>query len=388
MLDILVFILGVSDSPQSSQTSTRYRQLQKYMKTNRRFTRNRFLSHLRIATAGMLIIAAAIACLAAMTTPLVRAGSAQTYIVLYKTQSVSMDAANAIAKAGGVVVASYNAIGVVIARSDNDAFRSNLMKNSAIQGVAATEKFATRLPDKGVNNSAYALVTPNTPAPGSDNLSGLQWDMDQIHAPEARAINGGSSSILVGDIDTGLDYTHPDLAANVDDAASANCVSGVPVPGKVAANDDNGHGTHTAGTIAAALNGIGIVGVAPNVKIAGIKAGNADGFFFPDAVVCAFVWAGTHHVDVTNNSYFADPFLFNCRNDPVQRAIWKAAQRAIRFAMNQGVTVVAADGNESEDLSHPSMDITSPDFPDNTAVSREVTNACVVIPVEIAGVVG
>ena len=49
------------------------------------------------------------------------------------------------------------------------------------------------------------------------------------------------------------------------------------MPGAAAANDDHGHGTHTAGTIAAAANGIGIVGVAPNVHIAGIKAGNADG---------------------------------------------------------------------------------------------------------------
>ncbi len=72
------------------------------------------------------------------------------------------------------------------------------------------------------------------------------------HTSEAHAITGGSPLILVGDIDTGLDYTHLDLAAN----------------------DDNGHGTHTAGTIAAASNEIGIVGVAPNVKIAGIKAGN------------------------------------------------------------------------------------------------------------------
>ena len=207
------------------------------MKTLRRFTRNRFFSHLRIATAGTLIMAAAIAFLATTNTALVGAGSAKTYIVLYKTQSVSADAANAIAGAGGTMVATYNAIGVVIARSDNDAFRSNLMKNSAVQGVAATEKFATRLPDEGVNDSAGAPVAPSTPAPGSDNLSGLQWDMVQIHSPEARAINGGSSAILVGDIDTGLDYTHPDLAPNVDDAASANCVSGAAVPGKVAAND-------------------------------------------------------------------------------------------------------------------------------------------------------
>src|SRR5437762_8256528 len=260
------------------------------MKTLRRFTRTRFIPRPRLATAGTLRVAAALAFLATTNTALVGAGSAQTYIVLYKTQSVSVDAANVIAKAGGTLVANYNAIGVVIARSDNDAFRSNLMQNSAIQGVAATEKFATRLPDEGVNDSADALVIPSTPAPGTDSLSSLQWDMVQIHAPEARAINGGSSAILVGDIDTGLDYTHPDLAANVDDAASVNCVSGAPVPGKVAANDDNGHGTHTAGTIAAAANGIGIVGVAPNVKIAGVKAGNAAGFFFPEAVVCAFMW--------------------------------------------------------------------------------------------------
>ena len=356
------------------------------MKTLRRFTPNRFFSHLRIATAGTLIIAAAIAFLATTNTALVGAGSAQTYIVLYKTQSVSADAANAIAGAGGTMVATYDAIGVVIARSDNDAFRSNLMKNSAVQGVAATEKFATRLPDEGVNDSAAAPVAPSTPAPGSDNLSGLQWDMVQIHSPEARAINGGSSAILVGDIDTGLDYTHPDLAPNVDDAASANCVSGAPVPGKVAANDDNGHGTHTAGTIAAAKNTIGIVGVAPNVKIAGIKAGNSAGFFFPEAVVCAFMWAGSHHMNVTNNSYFADPWYFNCKNDPVQRAIWEAERRAIRFAMKNGTVVVAAEGNFSDDLAHPTMDLQSPD--NTTPVPREVTNACAVVPVEVPGVIG
>src|SRR5439155_20054326 len=161
------FVFGAWDSLKFIQSSTRYRQVQKFMKTLRRFTRNRFFSHLRIATAGTLIMAAAIAFLAKTNTALVGAGSAKTYIVLYKTQSVSADAANAIAGPGGTLVATYDAIGVVIARSDNDAFRSNLMKNSAVQGVAATEKFATKLPDEGVNDSADAPVTPSTPAPGN-----------------------------------------------------------------------------------------------------------------------------------------------------------------------------------------------------------------------------
>jgi len=312
----------------------------------------------------------------------VHATTTKTYVVLYRGTSVPSDAANVVAAAGGSLTIAYNQIGVAIATSDNPAFRGALLRDNRIQGASATEGFGIRLDD---NAGSDDPVLPSTPAPGSDSLSGLQWDMDQIHAPQARAINGGSPDVLVGDIDTGLDYTHPDLAANVDDANSANCVSGAPVQGKVAANDDHGHGTHTAGTIAAALNGIGIVGVAPNVKIAGIKTGNADGFFFPEAVICAFVWAGTHGFDVTNNSYFADPWLFNCKNDPEQRAIWQAERRAIKFAMGNGVAVVASAGNQADDLAHPTQDVTSPD--DTTPVTRAITNACAVVPAEVPGVI-
>src|SRR2546428_3242538 len=326
-----------------------------------------------------------------LTAPIIgpaRAGTMQTYIVLYSAQAVPADAARTIANAGGVLVYAYNAVGVVIARSDSSLFRDTLLADSRIENVSSTTGFATKLRDVVTTDASVSAPSGplDTPVSDTDNLSPLQWDMIQIHTPEAHAITGGSPSVLVGDIDTGLDYTHPDLAANVDDSNSVNCVSGVPVPGKVAANDDNGHGTHTAGTIAAAANGIGIVGVAPNVRIAGIKAGNSAGFFFPEAVICAFMWAGTHHFDVTNNSYFADPFLFNCKNDPVQRAFWKAEQRAIRFAMSQGVTVVAAVGNFSDDLAHPTMDIQSPD--DTTPIERTVHNDCVDIPAEIAGVLG
>ena len=319
---------------------------------------------------------------------LAQVGPMHTYIVLYKGITVAASASAKIQSAGGALVYSYGQIGVAIARSDNPAFGGSLSAaDSSVQGVAATDAFAVALNDDlGATSDADVAVTPNIPAPGNDSLSGLQWDMDQIQAPAARAINGGSPTVVVGDIDTGLDYTHPDLAPNVDFANSVSCVSGVPDQNPLAWKDDNGHGTHTAGTIAAARNGIGIVGVAPNVKIAGIKAGNAAGFFFPEAVVCAFMWAGSHHIPVTNNSYFADPWLFNCKNDPGQRAIWEAERRAIRFAMQNGTTVVSAAGNESDDLAHPTQDVTSPD--DTTPVTREISNACAVVPVEVPGVIG
>src|SRR5512138_3200260 len=331
-----------------------------------------------ISMTGVLPVAAA-------SLPYASTGVTKTYIVLYKKNAVPSDAASSVSKAGGTLVYSYKQIGVLITHSDNTFFTSNLLLDSRVQGAAATAGFATQLNDDTADTTDQAPVV-DVPATDSDSLSGLQWDMVQIHTPEAHAITGGNSNILVGDIDTGLDYTHPDLAPNVDFANSVSCVGGVPNSDPAAWNDDNGHGTHTAGTIAAAANGIGIVGVAPGVKIAGIKTGNADGYFFPEAVVCAFMWAGSHNIDVTNNSYFADPWLFNCRNDAEQRAIWNAERRAISYAIQNGTVVVAAEGNQADDLAHPTADATSPD--DTNPVLRAIHNDCAVVPTEVAGVIG
>jgi subtilisin family serine protease len=311
-------------------------------------------------------------------------GSQQTYLIVYQSRAVPADAGTRISSAGGTLVARYNAIGVAVATSSSATFRAAVKADSRVAEAAATGRTAVRLNDDQATDGT--TTSADTPATTSDTLTPLQWDMIQIHTPEAHVITGGNSSVLVGDIDTGLDYTHPDLAANVDFANSASCIGGVANTAPSAWNDDNGHGTHTAGTIAAASNGIGIVGVAPNVKIAAIKAGDAAGFFFPEAVVCAFMWAGDHHVKVTNNSYFADPWLFNCKNDAEQRAIFSAEQRAIKYAQSKGVVVVAAEGNQADDLAHPTQDATSPD--DTTPVVRDITNACAVIPVEVPGVIG
>jgi len=338
----------------------------------------------RRALALLASAAVVLAGLAALPTHADAATStaSKTYVVLYKAGASTSGAAKSAAASGGTVVANYSAIGVVVVRSSKSTFASSIKKTSGVEGAAATAAFATRSRDEAVDSGPAPESVPSS----GDPLSGLQWDMTQIHAPEAQAIDDGSSSVLVADLDTGLDFTHPDLAPVYDAANSTDCSSGVPTTLQ-AGNDAAGHGTHTAGTIAAAANGIGIVGVAPGVRLAGVKTSNDDGFFYPEMVICAFMWVATHGVDITNNSYFADPWLYNCANDPTQRAIWKAERRAIAYAQSKGTVVVAAEGNESEDLSHPTFDSTSPDDT-SPILDREITNACSEIPVEVPGVVG
>ncbi len=266
----------------------------------------------------VLAIALVATTIQASFAPVASAGASGTFLVVYKGTAVPSTAEARIQAAGGSLVYSYPQIGVAVATSDDALFGTTLRSSdSSVQGAVATAKFGTQLSDPGAtSDTGEQAIDPGTPAAGDDSLSGLQWDMEQIQAPEARAITGGSPSVVVGDIDTGLDFTHPDLAANVDFADSVSCVGGVPNPSPAAWMDDNGHGTHTAGTIAAAKNGIGIVGVAPNVKIAGIKAGNAAGFFFPEAVVCAFMWAGTHDIRRDEQQLLRRPVALQLQERP------------------------------------------------------------------------
>jgi lantibiotic leader peptide-processing serine protease len=340
----------------------------------------------RAAIGAVVLATSVLAVVAPIGAAAEPSGATSTYIVLYNEGASSAAAATAVSAAGGTLVANYREIGVVIARSSNPSFAAAIDDAAGVEGAAATSGFGVRV-DDSLGNDTSGGLPGDAPATDSDNLSGLQWDMRQINAPQAHAISGGSPAVVVGDIDTGLDFTHPDIAPNYSAAHSTDCSSGAPQP-LLPGNDKNGHGTHTAGTIAAASNGTGIVGVAPNVKIAGIKSSTDAGFFFPEMVVCSYMWVAQKGIDVTNNSYFADPWLFNCKNDPVQRVIWKAERRAIRHAQSKGTVVVASEGNESTDLSHPRVDVISPDFPPGSEQEREITNACAVVPVEVPGVVG
>jgi subtilisin family serine protease len=311
-----------------------------------------------------------------------QAGSDSTYLVVYGSQALPAGATQTVQSAGGTMVAAYPEIGVAIARSTNLSFSKQVKTDSNVAGVTSTKGFATHLK----KDPAEAAASDSAGGDGGfASLKARQWDMTQINAFAAQDVTRGSRQVLIGDIDTGLDYTHPNLKANVDFKNSVSCVGGVTNRAPSAWMDDNGHGTHTAGTIAAGGMDGGILGVAPNVRIAGIKAGDSNGYFYPEAVVCAFMWAGRHHMDVTNNSYFADPWLYNCLDNPAQRAIYVAETRAMNFAMDKGVTIVAAAGNEVDDIGNPTVDNISPD--DSTPiVGRDVSKNCFVVPSMVRGV--
>ena len=196
-------------------------------------------------------------------------------------------------------------------------------------------------------------VTPDDP------LFTSQWDMSKIEAPMAWATSTGQSSVVVADIDTGVDYSHPDLAANmwhnpgeiagngldddgngyVDDIYGIDAVSGNSDSSDPA--DDNGHGSHTAGTMAAVGdNGVGVAGVCWTAQIMALKCLNnlGDGYT-SDAVTCLdyMTWEKVHggvNVVAANCSWGDNNYS-------------QTLHDAIAAAGDAGIVVVCAAGNDS-----------------------------------------
>ena len=235
-------------------------------------------------------------------------------------------------------------------------------------------------------------------APNGEPLAACQWDMAIINAGADSYDHATGDGVSVGVIDSGVDFTHPDIAPNLDVGRSCSFIfSDTPTAdpaeiangdcsNKAAVQDFNGHGSHVASTIGAPINGIGIAGVAPEVTLVALKACTEVGFCFADSVAAALRYAGDVGLDVVNLSLFADPFLYYCKSEAEQRAILKTLESAARYAEQKGVLIVASAGNEVADLQHPDIDDISPDWPPDSAVVREVKNNCRVAPAELPGV--
>lgn len=340
-------------------------------------------------------------------------GPPAEYVVLARDAASTSAAARVVVAAGAKITHENRSLGVLIVRAPSRGFAVAVSDNPAVAGVAHNRRIGAdpgaapvrdKVEQEGRTPSRKApLATPHRRSHvpfGTDTFEPLQWDMQMIRADLARTVNAGSPRVRVGVIDTGIDASHPDLAPNFNRALSRNFTEDIPSidgPCEVASCkdpadvDDGGHGTHVSGTIAAAANRYGIVGVAPRVQLVNLRAGQDSGYFFLGPTLDALSYAGDHGIDVVNMSFYVDPWLYNCGHNPAdspeaqleQRTIVSAMNRALDYAHRNGVTLVAAMGNEHSDLGHPGIDPTSPDYPPDAAYDRGIDNRdCLSMPSE------
>jgi lantibiotic leader peptide-processing serine protease len=349
--------------------------------------------------------------------------TASEFLVLYSKGASDSEARAAIRALGGTIVHENRAIGLAKVRTRNPNFQSSAIKHGAIRGVARNRPIGfskpvqrpkredvERLSELRVAARGTATGTNKAAAPDADPLAGLQWGNQMINATDegSYAVQPGRRKVLVGIIDTGIDASHPDLKPNFSRRLSRNFTTDIPSvdgpcrqePDKScndpATVDEGGHGSHVAGIVAARMNNLGISGVAPNVRLVNLRAGQDSGYFFLDSTVDALTYAGDNGIDVANMSFYIDPWLYNCVDNPAdspedqmeQQTIIEATQAAVDYALAHGVTLVGSLGNEHTDLGNPVFDDSSPDFPPGEAYPREVDNSCLDMPVEATGVIG
>jgi subtilisin family serine protease len=272
-------------------------------------------------------------------------------------------------------------IGVMVVESENPLFADTLRASSLVE--EAGKEFVW----KSYSSVDEALASGLLTIVPDDPLEPLQWSMQMIRAPEAHATQEGWRAVDVGILDTGIDGAHldfkddpldPDSGSNVDCARGRDFIPYGPGAGNPdPCVDNNFHGTHVAGIVAAQANGHGVVGVAPNVTLVPVKVCDIAGFCYAGAVTAGVTYAGDAKLDVVNMSFFVDDddllesTEFKCMDDPEQRAFRRAVERAMAYARRQGVAPVAALGNSDSDLAHP-----------------EEGNNCDVVPAETPGVIG
>ncbi len=285
----------------------------------------------------------------------------------------------AVVTARGTVVAVWPQIGVVVAQSTSTGFTADVQAQPGVQSAGVTRTAAVTQPD--------STAPPDVTEPGLPP-EGAAYDVAAIGTDRAHALPGGrgSKDVLVAVLDSGIEDTHPDLAGQVDAAASAGCTDGGRLRTERAAwlPTHSDHGTHVAGTIAALDNGFGVVGVAPGVRVSSVKVVDDDGFIYPEYAICGYLWAAASGARVSNASLYVDPWQYWCPNVPEQAAVIDAVGRAVAYATAEGMLNIAAAGNDGRDLTDKQVDTSSPN--DTTPVERRITNACLDLPTELPGV--
>jgi lantibiotic leader peptide-processing serine protease len=361
----------------------------------------------RRLAAGAVATATALASFLIVHPGAATAATAIEYSVVADDGVGTAGAIAAIKAAGGAVVGENDAVGLYQVTSDRVDFAARVAASPALIGASPRRAIGYAPTAPAIERPEHALAGSSKHPAGSkmDPLDDKLWGLKMIRADKARKIEKGEHGITVGVLDTGMDASNPDIAPNFNRRLSRVFAPDLPdIDGPCedpscvdpVGTDDGGHGTHVAGTIGAAANGVGVSGVAPGVSLVELKGGQDFGDFFLDPVVNALTYAGDVGIDVVNMSFYVDPWLYNCTANPAdapaaqaeQQAIITGMKRALNYAHRHGVTLVAALGNNHEDLGAPRTDISSPDY-GSAPYARPVDNStCLDLPVEGPHVIG
>lgn len=280
---------------------------------------------------------------------------AQSYIVITKGNKLDSALIQEIEAQGATVTGQLPQVGMLVIESDNADIRERLSSNVKIQSTFADiELQYVRPSERDMSEISFEQQTINPPTTGDDDFYfDLQWGHDAVNAPEAWQAGVKGQGVRVAVLDSGIMSAHPDLAPNLNTALSTSFINGE------AYNSPAGsHGTHVAGTIAAADNAFGTIGVAPEAEIVAVKVLSGVSGSGPfSSIFQGMVYAADIDADVINMSLGAD-IPRNCTfgedHFPAKDCaeLFTALNRVTQYVNKKGSVIISSAGNDARDLNH------------------------------------
>jgi len=285
----------------------------------------KYMINIKTLSKNLLPTMLALLTVAALMLPALFAGAQQQRKIVVFSPDALNDAAQdeLIAHVGGVKIKNLDLINAKVVLLPSKAAERALTQHPAVLRI-----------DEDIEMHTLAQTLP--------------WGIDRIDAEMVWPAGNNADAIKVAIIDTGISASHPDLAANVKGGVNT-------ITSKKGWNDDNGHGSHVAGTVGALNNSVGAIGAAPLVDLYAVKVLNRNGSGFVSDIIEGIQWAVNNGMQVANMS-FGGPSGVQSMHD------------AIITAYNAGLVMVAAAGNSGGAVGYPAA------YPEVIAVSATDSN--------------
>lgn len=290
---------------------------------------------------------------------------ARSYLLVGNGNKLPARLEAAVAAAGGTVTHTLPQIGVAVVESSDAQFTANMGKTAGLDAVLPNVMVKTTPPSTFEATTLEDAAASSHTTVFGDSLAALQWGLDAVDAAGAWQAGQFGTGVRVAVLDSGIASGHIDIAPNLN---TALCTSFVPGEAYNFTGTGFNHGTHVAGIIASAANGVGTLGVAPRAELVAVKVLSAvtgSGSF--GGIISGLVYAADIDADVINMSlgaefprsgYIDDNGTPADPSDDVKvgadelTGLINATSRATTYAYQKGSTVIVSAGNSGIDRDH------------------------------------